>query len=222
MYVFTALGPLGQRSQCQVVSQQLHDESGILVRVLRDVVKLGNCIFESSPSHFTSVIWHLQDFVLETEKFNARPRRIGCVTARSLVATSWASSYGACILCGLRFVGSIFELGQVTMIVGLHLLVEDLGLACGGLRDQISIQQIQNGFTDLVELFLNFLAVLLGILCIILVVFGFFLLLHAGDDAPSSPAAAYCILVGHREKVALFHRKLVFCLAYLFHVLCPH
>merc|ERR1712127_101544 len=53
-------GPEGE-----VVAQQLHDQGRVLVRILSNVVQLGNGIFERCPGHLACLFWVAQDFVLE-------------------------------------------------------------------------------------------------------------------------------------------------------------
>merc|ERR1719384_1547310 len=78
--------------QRQIVAKQLHDERGILVGIFSHIVKLCNSIFESSAGHLACFLGLTQHLVLEYRKFSARPRRIGCVTAKSVFATLEASS----------------------------------------------------------------------------------------------------------------------------------
>merc|ERR1719267_213965 len=98
---------------------------------------------------------------------------------------------------------SILVLCNITVIVSLHLLVEDLRLAAACLGDELVIQKLQDGVANLVEFTLNFGAVLLCKLGVVLVALGLLLLLHAGDDTPSSTTAANGILVGNKQEIAL-------------------
>ena len=102
----------------------------------------------------------------------------------------------------------------------LHLLVEDLGLAAGGLADEALVQQGQDGVANLLELGLHLGAVLPGELGLRLVALGLLLLLHAGDDAPGSTAAAHCILVCHGQQVPLLNGELIAEGTHRLHVLC--
>merc|ERR1719352_1453001 len=51
--------------QSQIVAEELHDESGIFVRVFCHIVKLCNCILECGACHLASFFWIAQDFILE-------------------------------------------------------------------------------------------------------------------------------------------------------------
>merc|ERR1712054_601441 len=100
-----------------------------------------------------------------------------------------------CLPCGLRSLAlgiAILVLSNIAVVVGLHLLVEDLRLATTCLGNELGIQEVQDGVADLVKLSFHLAAVLLGILGVVLVALGLLLLLHAGDDAPCSPTATPC------------------------------
>merc|ERR1712039_95469 len=49
----------------KVVAQQLHDECGILVRILGHVVKLCDRIFKCGAGHLACLVWVLQHLILE-------------------------------------------------------------------------------------------------------------------------------------------------------------
>merc|ERR1712032_1524286 len=102
-----------------------------------------------------------------------------------------------CILRGLALCVTAAELSDVTVVVGLHLLVEDLRLSRGGLRDQIAIQQAEDGVTNLLELAPHLEAILLRKRGLLLVALGLLLVLDTGDDAPCSTTAAHCVLVSN-------------------------
>merc|ERR1712137_291444 len=58
----------------QVVTQQLHDQRRVLVRVLGHVVKLCNGILKSSARHLACLIWIAQDLVLEDRVVQGKPK----------------------------------------------------------------------------------------------------------------------------------------------------
>merc|ERR1719217_1589380 len=105
--------------------------------------------------------------------------------------------------CSTFFGISILVLCNITVIVSLHLLVEDLRLTAACLGNELVIQKLQDGVANLVEFTLNFGAVLLCKLGVLLVALGLLLLLHAGDNTPSSTAAANGILIGNRKEISL-------------------
>jgi hypothetical protein len=59
------------------------------------------------------------------------------------------------VLRGLLAVGARLELGEVAVVVALHLEVEHLALARGGGGDEVLIQQLQDAGADLAQLLLH-------------------------------------------------------------------
>lgn len=59
------------------------------------------------------------------------------------------------MLSGLLAVSTALELSEVTVVVTLHLQVEDLALAGGRGGDQVVVQQLQNASADFAELLLD-------------------------------------------------------------------
>jgi len=98
--------------------------------------------------------------------------------------------------------------GDVSEVISLHFQVENLRFGCGGLLDEMVIQQIQDILTVLGELILELLLVVLdegevaGILSLLL-------LLDGGDGPPGGPPGSDRVLVGDGEEVALFDGQLV-------------
>lgn len=64
LFVLAGLGHVGG-PQGQVIPQQLHDQSTVFVRLLRECVKLSNGIVESLLSQMTSLVWRILDLVVE-------------------------------------------------------------------------------------------------------------------------------------------------------------
>merc|ERR1712187_300309 len=75
------------------------------------------------------------------------------------------------ILCSFGLCFSIAELRNVPVVVGLHLLVEDLRLTRVRLVDEIAIEQCKNCVTDLLELTFHLSTVLLCIFGLLLIAF---------------------------------------------------
>ncbi len=59
------------------------------------------------------------------------------------------------MLSGLLAVSAALELSKVTVVVTLHLQVEDLALAGRRSGDQVVVQQLQNASADFAELLLD-------------------------------------------------------------------
>lgn len=97
-------------------------------------------------------------------------------------------------------------------------MVEDLGLAGGGVGDEALVQDIENILANLLELELDLAAVLLDGGDVLVRALGFLLLLDGGDDAPRGTAGADNVLVGDAEEVALVDAELTAQLSDLLHV----
>lgn len=97
-------------------------------------------------------------------------------------------------------------------------MVENLGLASGGVGDEALVQDIENILADLLELELNLAAVLLDGGDVLVRALGLLLLLDGGDDAPRGTASADDVLVGNAEEVALVNGELTAQLSDLLHV----
>merc|ERR1740139_1564044 len=121
---------LARSPESQVVAKQLHDECGILVRVLSHIVELGNSIFESSAGHLACFIGVAEYFVLEYGEVEGEAEANGMshgqVLLRNLLRL-FVCYLGAVCCSGLLV--TIGKVSNVTEVVGLHLLVEDLRLA---------------------------------------------------------------------------------------------
>ncbi len=127
------------------------------------------------------------------------------------------------------------ELGEVAVVVTLpvvrlahvdltsekadaHLVVEDLGLAGGGVGDQGLVEDVEDILADLLQLALNLVAVLADGADVLVGALGLLLLLDGRDDAPAGTAGADDVLVGDREQVALVDGELAAELGDLLHV----
>ncbi len=62
-----------------------------------------------------------------------------------------------CVLSSLFSVSSSLELGQITVVVALHLQVKHLGLPRGGCGDQVLVQKSKDAGANLAQLLLNLL-----------------------------------------------------------------
>eukprot|EP00438_Fugacium_kawagutii_P029335 Skav210184 [mRNA] locus=scaffold2101:246356:246667:+ [translate_table: standard] len=82
------------------------------------------------------------------------------------------------LLCCLAFLITATELGNVAVIVCLHLLVKHFGFGLSGFWNEARIQELQDGVTNLLQLILNLDSVVLGIAGLSLIALGFLLLLH--------------------------------------------
>lgn len=116
------------------------------------------------------------------------------------------------------------ELGEVAVVVTLpvpavrcrtiqkpcgdgisHLVIENLGLARLGRRDQVLVQNLQDVLADLGQFGLNLLAVLLDQGDLSVISLRLLLLLDRGDNPPRSTASTNNVLVGNRQEIALLN-----------------
>jgi hypothetical protein len=103
-------------------------------------------------------------------------------------------------------------------ILNVHLVVENLGLARGGVGDKRLVQDVEDILADLLQLELNLGTVLLNGGDMLVGTLGLLLLLNGGDDAPRGTASANDVLVSDREKVTLVDGELTAELGNLLHV----
>ena len=169
----------------------------------------------------------VQDLVVEDGEVQGESKTDG-VGRRKL----GLSNLGGSLVSLERLVGGILplvangELGEVAVVVSLpvrlsvpwphhcsryriyaHLVVEHLGLAGLGGRDEVLIKDHQDILADLGELRLDLLAVLLDKANLGRVALGLLLLLNRGHDAPRCTASADDVLVGDGQKVTLLHSE---------------
>mmetsp|Transcript_4000 Transcript_4000/g.9079 ORF Transcript_4000/g.9079 Transcript_4000/m.9079 type:complete len:292 (-) Transcript_4000:14-889(-) len=208
-----------RRPQGEVVPQELHDERGVLVRVLGDIVKFGDGVLKGGARHLACLVRVGQHLVLEhgvvqgeaqADRVRHHQALLRCVV-RLLVRL-------AGLLGRTRLLVSVRELRDVAVVVRLHLQVEDLRLVIGRFRDQATVKQAEDRVANLLQLRLHLPAVLLREARLLLVALALLLVLHARDDAPRRAPAPHGVLVGHRQQVALLHGQLVAGLPHQLHV----
>ena len=91
--------------------------------------------------------------------------------------------------------GSEYVLLSLLGIVS-HLVVKDSGFARLGLRDEVLVEHIKNVLTDILQLFLNLIAVVANCANMLLRSLGLLLLLNRRDYAPRGATSADDVLVG--------------------------
>lgn len=108
----------------------------------------------------------------------------------------------------------LLELREVTVVISLHLVVEDLGLLGGGVGDEGLLDDAEDVVANVAELVFDLGLVVLydGHLV------GVPLLLDGGDDTPGGSAGSDDVLVGYGEKVALLDGELLGLSGHLFHI----
>mmetsp|Transcript_4380 Transcript_4380/g.17221 ORF Transcript_4380/g.17221 Transcript_4380/m.17221 type:complete len:230 (-) Transcript_4380:146-835(-) len=96
------------------------------------------------------------------------------------------------------------ELGEISMVVALHLEIEHLPFLRRGVRDKVVPDDAENVLADVLQLRLDLLLVLLHLCAGVRLCLG----LDAGDDTPRCTSSPNDILVRNRKEVALFDRQL--------------
>lgn len=213
----------------QVVPEELHDQGRVLVALLAQGVELCTAVVSSCPVGFVclyieltsngvikskfgevaGLVGGVQDFVVEDREVQGQAEADG--VGRGKIGRGDLSGS----LVGLqRGIGSALaavangELSQVTVVVTLHLVVEDLGLAALSGLDEVLVQNLEDVIADLRQLGLDLLAVLLDQSDLGLVAFGFLLLFNRGDDSPRGTAGTNDVLVGDRQEIPLLNSEL--------------
>ncbi len=124
--------------------------------------------------------------------------------------------------CALRCLFPLsagLKLREVSVIVPLHLQVENSGFPCGGGRNKMSIKNLQNTVTDSAQLLFHLGPVVFDDRDVFLVALALLLLFNGGNNPPRGPPRSNHVLVRHRQQVPLLHCKLsdVHSLGHLFH-----
>lgn len=104
----------------QVVSQELHDECGILVAFLTESVKLGNSIIEGLLGKMASLVRRVEDLVVEDREIEGKTKSDGVSRSKIGLSDFGGSLVSLQGLIGrfLSLVGS-GEFGEVTMVITL-------------------------------------------------------------------------------------------------------
>merc|ERR1719336_2524451 len=115
--------------QGQIITKQLHDERGIFVGILAHIVKLCNSILEGRASHLARLFWVRQHLILEDRVVQCQAKADGMRDRQILLSDILSILVGlTCLLSSTTLLVTVRELGDVAVVVSLHLLVEDLRL----------------------------------------------------------------------------------------------
>ena len=165
-----------------------------------------NGIVKGKLGEVASLIGGVQDFVVEDREVKGESETDG--VGRGKVS---GGDLGGSLVGLQREVGSTLaavangELSEVTVVVTLHLVVEDLGLARLSGLDEVLIENLEDVIADLGKLGLDLLAVLLDESDLGLVALRLLLLLDRGDDSPRGTAGTNDVLVGDGQEIALLN-----------------
>ena len=209
------LGGLVGGPQGEIVSKELHDEGRVLVRLLVEGVELGDGIVEGLLGDVAGAVGAVEDLVVEDGEVEGKAEADGVGggkvsrgnTRSGLVGIEGGRSGGLARLAGL-------ELGEVTVVIALHLVEEDLGFLGSGVGDEGLLDDTEDVIADVDELGLDLGLVVLDDGHLV----GISLLLDGGNDAPRGTAGADDVLVGDGEEVALLNGEFLGLLGNLLHV----
>src|SRR3990167_2929434 len=131
--------------------------------------------------------------------------------------TSFVGLETHCTCFRVTFFGCV--LGNISVVVALHLQIEDIGfIAATAGRNELLVQHLQDVVAIFVQLLLDLLLVVSEERKV-LAVLGLFLGLDAGDGSPSSSSGADSVFVGNRQEVSLINAELLIKVSDLFHVI---
>ena len=173
------------------------------------MILTSNGIIKSKLGEVAGLVGGVENFVVEDREVEGQAKADG--VGGSKVGLS---DLGGGLVGLQRGIGGTLaavtngEFGQVTVVVTLHLVVEDLRLAGLGGLDEVLVQDLKDVVTDLGELSLNLLAVLLDQADLTLVAFGLFLLFDRGDDSPGRTAGTDDVLVRDGQEIPLLNGEL--------------
>ena len=191
----SSLVVFSSRPQGEVVSQQLHNQRRVLIRVLRQAVELSNRLVERTLSNSARLAMVPDDLVIKHGDVE-RKAEANRVSRLQLLRVS------RCLIVGvLSFRGNflffvwIADLCQVAVVVSLHLVVEHLRfffIGAVGPWNQVIVKQGEHVLADFVQLCLDFLPVLV---CALLVVCPFFF--NAARNAPGRTLCSNKVFIGN-------------------------
>merc|ERR1711916_354198 len=124
----------------EVVTEELHDEGRVLVGLLREGVELGDGDVEGLLCEVASAVGRVEDLVVEDGKGEGKSGG-GLVCNQRVLGGSLAARAGG-------------KLGEVPVVVTLHLVVKDARLARRRRGDEVVVKDVEDVRADLLELLL--------------------------------------------------------------------
>ena len=144
----------------------MHDEGGVFVALLAESVELSNGIVESLLGEVASLVWRVEDLVVEHREVQCKAESDGVRGGEISL-----SDFGGVLICFKRHVCRPLsllrdgELCEVSVVVALpvpisvlpldllsqhlHLVVEHLGLSSLSRGNQVLVKDLKNVFADL-------------------------------------------------------------------------
>lgn len=170
--------------ESKVVSDQLHDSGGILVLIFLNLVDVSNGIIEGLLGQLTGLAWVVLNLIVENGVVKGKTESDGVggfEGSLGFLGGCFVSLMG--VISGLVVFSSGGVFGDVSVIVSLHFVVEDLSLSIGRLNEKLAVNKVKDLIAVSVELSLNlgFVALeeadVLGSLL-------FLLLFNGGESSP--------------------------------------
>ena len=106
----------------KVISQELHDEGRVFVALLAESVELSNCIVESLLGEVASLVWRVEDLVVEHREVQSKAESDGMRGCEISL-----SNFGGILVCFKRLVRRPLsllrngKLSEVSVVVALPL-----------------------------------------------------------------------------------------------------
>ena len=142
--------------ECQVVAEELHDERGVLVGLLREGVELSDRIVECLLRDVARAIGAVEDLVVEDGEVEREAEADGVRRGQVLVGDGRGLLVRVERLARRRLaLVSGLELGEVPVVVALHLEVEDAALVGSRVGDELAADDGQDLVADRLELGLD-------------------------------------------------------------------
>jgi hypothetical protein len=189
--------------ESQVVSDQLHDRGGILVLIFFDLIDVSNRIIKGLLGNLAGFARVILDFVEENWVVQGQTQSNWMGGLQVLFTFIGGSLVGLIGFISGLFIGlSTGVFRNVSEIVTLHLVEEDLSVGSSCLGNKLVVEEVDNFITVLIKLAFDLLFVgskESNVLWSLLL----FLLLNWGKGSPSSPSGTNSVLVGNTQQVSL-------------------
>ena len=208
LFFIPLIGTIGiglvARPQSEVITEKLHDEGRVLVGFFVEGIELGNSVVEGLLGDRAGLVGSIEDLVVEdgevegktkTDRVRRRKVGLGDSTGGLVSIQSGSSGFLSCV-SGLEF-------GEVSVVVTLHLVVENLGFLGGGVRDKGFFDDAEDIVTDFDEFGFDLGLVVLDDFHLAAIA----LLFDAGNDAPRCSSGSDNVLVSNAQQVAFFDGK---------------
>jgi len=187
------------RPQREVVTEELHDQGRVLVGFFVEGIEFGNSIVKGLLGYRAGLVGSVENLVVkdgevegksEADGVRRRKVRLGNSTGGLVSIQSGSGGFLSCV-SGLEF-------GEVSVVISLHLVVENFGFLRCGVGDEGFLNDAKDVVTDFDEFGFDLGLVVLDDFHLVAIA----LLFDAGNDAPRCSSGSDDILVGNAQQVA--------------------